>query len=254
MNQDLSNRTIAITRPTGQSEKLSAAIKNAGGTPFLFPLISISGLDDYDTFDAKVASLEDYDWAIFISSNAVQNSLPRLQAKIKSLPKTLKFAAIGPTTAGELKTFGIADVLIPKNRFDSESLLSLPEMQNMAHQKVMIFRGMGGREILAETLKARGAVVDFAESYQRINPQSQTKVLDDMWEKHALDAIVITSSEAMRHLLEIAKNASWLKQIKVCVNHARIAEEANHAGLNISIAETSGDEAMLQCLIKTLKD
>lgn len=252
MHQSLSHRTIVITRPTGQAQKLSAAIQNAGGTPLLFPLISITALDDYTTFDVAMTNLKDYDWAIFISSNAVQNSLPRIQANLSALPTTLKFAAIGPSTAAELNTFGITNVLIPKNRFDSESLLSLPEMQNMAHQKVMIFRGVGGREVLADTLKARGAMVDFAESYQRINPQNNTDLLDAMWQKQALDAIVVTSSEAMRHLLQIANNKSWLKQVKVCVNHARIAEEAAHANLNISVAETSGDEAMLQCLIKSL--
>ena len=249
----LSNRTIAITRPAGQAGKLSALIEAAGGKPLLFPLISITPLSNYHVFDQITAHLKDYDWAIFISSNAVQNSLPRLNHQIKSLPHTLKFAAIGPSTAAELNAFGIEHVLIPKERFDSESLLSLPEMQNMANQSVMIFRGVGGREVLAETLKARGAHVDLAESYQRVNPQTDTKVLDAQWNNKALDALVVTSSEAMRHLIDLAQNTAWLKQIKICVNHLRIAEEAEHAGLNISVAETSGDEAMMQCLIKTLK-
>ena len=250
----LSNRTIAITRPAGQAGKLSALIEAAGGKPLLFPLISITPLSNYHVFDKATSNLKDYDWAIFISSNAVQNSLPRLSKQINLLPKTLKFAAIGPSTAAELNAFGIKNVLIPKDRFDSESLLSLAEMQNMTDQKVMIFRGVGGREVLAETLKARGAHVDFAESYQRINPQTSTKILDDQWNNKTLDALVITSSEAMRHLIDLAKNIAWLKQIKICVNHLRIAEEADNLGLNITVAETSGDEAMLKCLIKTLKD
>lgn len=250
----LGNRTIAITRPAGQAGKLSTLIEAAGGKRLLFPLISITALNNYDVFDKATSNLKDYDWAIFISSNAVQNSLPRLNNQIKLLPKTLNFAAIGPSTAAELNAFGIENVLIPKDRFDSESLLSLAEMQNMMDQKVMIFRGVGGREVLAESLKLRGAHVDFAESYQRINPQTNTKILDDQWDSKTLDALVITSSEAMRHLIDLAKNTAWLKQIKICVNHLRIAEEADNLGLNISVAETSGDEAMLKCLIKTLKD
>ncbi len=250
----LSNRTIAITRPAGQAGKLSTLIEAAGGKPLLFPLISITALNNYDVFDEATSNLKDYDWAIFISSNAVQNSLPRLSRQINLLPKTLKFAAIGPSTASELNAFGIENVLIPKDRFDSESLLSLAEMQNMTDQKVMIFRGVGGREVLAESLKLRGAHVDFAESYQRINPQTNTKILDEEWHNKKLDALVITSSEAMRHLIDLAKNTAWLKQIKICVNHLRIAEEADNLGLNICVAETSGDEAMLKCLIKTLND
>jgi uroporphyrinogen-III synthase len=254
MQSLLSQRTIAITRPLGQAGKLSTLIEAAGGKPLLFPLISITSLDHYGDFDQATANLKDYDWAIFISSNAVQNSLPRLTSHIKSLSKTLQFAAIGPSTAAELNAFGIAHVLTPTERFDSESLLSLPEMQVMANKKVMIFRGIGGREVLAESLRSRGAQVDFAESYQRINPQANTKILDDQWQKKSLDALVITSSEAMRHLIDLAKNTVWLKQINICVNHLRIAEEAKKFGLNIHVAETSGDEAMLKCLIKTLND
>ena len=70
---------------------------------------------------------------------------------------------------------------------------------------------------------------------------------------------MVTSSEAMRFLLELVKNhrenpeaGTWLQNITVCVNHARIAELALNAGLTACVAEASGDEAMLQCLIKAL--
>ena len=248
----LTDRHIVITRPLGQANRLTSLIQEAGGTPHLFPLLEITALADYQQFDTKIAQLHHVDWAIFISSNAVQNSLPRLIQKLGAIPSHLKFAAIGPKTAADLAEFGIKNTLTPQNRFDSEALLALPEMQNVANQKMMIFRGIGGREVLAETLKHRGATVEFAECYQRINPQKDLSNLEQLTNQHQLDAIVVTSSEAMRYLLDMAKGADWLKSVKLCVNHARIAEQANQYGLSACVAETSGDEAMLDCLIKAV--
>ena len=252
--QVLKNRVIAITRPEGQATKLNKLVIDAGGTPVAYPLIAIAALENYSVFESTLPQLHEYDWAIFISSNAVQNAMPRLLAKVQAIPEHLKFAAIGPVTAGELMEFGVADVLTPKTRFDSEALLALPEMQEVAGQRIMIFRGVGGREVLADTLKERGATVAFAESYRRINPQTDVTSLTRLWQNKQLDAIVVTSSEAMRHLLELAglqpagEPPCWLQDVVLCVNHARIAEPALELGLKVFIAQAPGDDAMLQCL------
>ena len=253
-NKPLTGIGIAITRPIDQAKKLSALISEAGGTPILFPLIEITPLADYSQFQAVISDIKDYDWAIFISSNAVQNGMPRL---VKAgVPPSLKFAAIGPVTARELQSFGVKDVLTPlshvqdgdesKIRFDSESLLTVPEMINVAGKKILIVRGVGGRDVLAETLKARGAQVTFAECYQRINPQTNCNLLAQLWAEKKLHGMVVTSSEAMRHLLDLAGDAEWLRNITLFVNHARIAELPLQMGLKVLVAGSLGDEAMLK--------
>ena len=237
---------IAITRPINQAKKLAALIEQAGGTPILFPLIAITPLNDYNQFEAVISEIETYDWAIFISSNAVQNGMPRL---VKTgIPSTLQFAAIGPVTATELQSFGVKDVLIPNDRFDSESLLALDEMHAVSNKKILIVRGVGGRDVLAETLKARGAQVTFAECYQRINPQTNCDLLANLYREKKLHGIVITSSEAMRHLLDLAGDADWLKHVTLFVNHARITELQLQMGLKALVADVLGDEAMLEKL------
>ena len=255
-SKHLNGITIAITRPIDQAKKLSALITAASGTPVLYPLIEITALADYSQFEAVIQDINNYDWAIFISSNAVQNGMPRL-VKVGN-PSSLQFAAIGPVTASELQSFGVNQVLTPsshiqdgdvsKVRFDSESLLALPEMQAISNKKVMIFRGIGGRDVLAETLKSRGATVTFAECYQRINPQTNCNLLANLYSENKLHGIVITSSEAMRHLLDLAGNAEWLKNITLFVNHARIAELPLQMGLKVSVADAPGDEAMLRII------
>ena len=250
-NKPLQGISIAITRPIDQAKKLSALITEAGGTPILFPLIEITPLVDYSQFEAMISAIKDYDWAIFISSNAVQNGMPRLvKAGIvkESVFRNLKFAAIGPVTASELQSFGVKEVLIPNDRFDSESLLALPEMTNVFSKKILIVRGVGGRDVMAETLKARGAQVTFAECYQRINPQTDCNLLAQLCSEKKLHGIVVTSSEAMRHLLDLAGDAAWLRNVTLFVNHARIAELPLQLGFKVAVADAQGDDAMLQII------
>jgi len=252
MSEALRGRFIVVTRPQDQAGKLTALIEQAGGKVIPFPLIAITGLKDDSLFKTQLEKLTDYNWAIFISSNAVQYGMPPLLQRFGSVPRNLRFAAIGPTTATELKKFGIDDTLIPNDRFDSESLLALPEMHDVSLNNIMIFRGVGGREILGETLMDRGAHVEFAECYRRTNPQANLHALDSHWQKSTLDAIVVTSSEAMRHLLQLGADYAWLYTVPLCVNHERIAELPRQKGMHVHVAGASGDEAMLDCLSRAL--
>jgi len=248
--QSLKGFTIAVTRPVDQAKKLNTYITDLGGQVIDFPLISIVPLNDYAEFDAHIAQLDQYDWLIFISTNAVQNAMPRmLETWSNHLPSHLKFAAIGPVTAQTLNEFGVKDVLIPEGRFDSEALLSLAPMRDMRGKKVMIVRGVGGREILANKLKSRGASITFAQCYQRINPQQDCQPIQN----NLCHALVVTSSEAMRYLLALAnikpsERNHWLSKFKICVNHQRIADEAQAYRLQVNVADAPGDEDMLRCL------
>lgn len=247
MSLPLAGKQIVITRPIDQANTLSAMIVAAGGHPVSFPLIDIVGLNDLTAFQHTLSPLKQFDWAIFISSNAVQFGMPSMLQI--GLPSTLKFAAIGPVTASQLKHYGVLKVVTPEGRYDSESLLALPMFQAMQGQHVLIVRGVGGRELLADTLKQRGAAVSIGECYRRIYPQTSAQPLADAHQQAPLHAIVMTSSEALQGFLALAAHAPWLKHMTLCVNHARIAEQARQAGLNAIVAEAPGDEAMLQLLI-----
>lgn len=250
MTLPLAGRTIAVTRPPEQATKLTAAIEAAGGVVISFPLLDIQALPDLSGFHQAITPLAQFDWVIFISSNAVQHGMPLL--KQVGVPPSLKFAAIGLTTAASLHGFGITQVLTPQERFDSESLLALDAFHNMQGQRVLIVRGVGGREVLAETLRQRGAEVVFGECYRRVNPQSSAQVLAQAYDEGKLQGIVVTSSEALRFLLDLGQNAPWLQGAPLFVNHARIAEQAHAAGLTVYCSGVSGDVAMLDLLLSEL--
>jgi uroporphyrinogen-III synthase len=251
MTLPLAGVQIAVTRPPEQATKLTAAITEAGGSVLSFPLLDITGLTDLSAFHTAIMPLSRFDWAIFISSNAVQHGMPLLQQA--GISTHLKFAAIGPTTAAALQSFGVAEVLTPKDRFDSEAMLALPEMQQMQSQRVLIVRGVGGREVLADTLKQRGAEVVFGECYRRVNPQASVEQLELAHTAGKLQGIIITSSEALRFLVDLAGSAGWLKNTSLFVNHERIAEQARQHGLNVTATGQSGDSAMLQLLTQTFQ-
>lgn len=241
-----------ITRPSQQAQTLVGLVRDAGGYPILFPLLEIVGITDYSAFDSTIDQLEQFDWAIFISSNAVEHGMTRLLAR-RSVPPGLQFAAIGPMTAAELAKYGVVHTLTPQGRFDSESLLALPEFAHMQGQRCLIFRGQGGRDLLASELTARGAQVSFAECYKRINPSLELSPLHQLWQNRRLSAMVVTSSEALRNLLDLFAAAppeqNWLKEIPIFVNHPRIAEAAARQGLQAVVAEAPGDPGMLATLV-----
>jgi uroporphyrinogen-III synthase len=249
MADDLLNGLhVAVTRPVDQATSIYEAIHHHGGKATLFPLLAISPLQDYSEFEQTIASLETADWAIFISTNAVDNALPRIIKKFGNVPRNLKFAAIGHQTARELALYGIHDILTPHTRFDSETLLALGEMHDVANETVVIFRGVGGRDVMADTLKSRGANVIFAECYRRINPQTDAQSLNNLWHQGQLDAVIVTSSEAMRNLLDMAGESEWLRHVTLCVNHARIAELPLQFGFKVLVTDAPGDDAMIKCL------
>lgn len=247
MTLPLAGQQFAVTRPVDQAGKLTAAISAAGGRVLLFPLLAIAPLPDLTAFKAAITPLSQFNWVLFISSNAVQHGMPTLLQL--GWPNSLRVAAIGPSTAASLQAFGVTQVLTPQDRFDSEALLALPAFADMTGQRVLIVRGVGGREVLAETLTARGAQVVFGECYRRVNPQADAHALQQAHAQGQLQGIIVTSSEALRFLLALAGSTDWLQHTPLFVNHVRIAEQAQAAGLTVFCSGQSGDEAMLQLLL-----
>jgi uroporphyrinogen-III synthase len=241
----LGNRGIVVTRPAHQAAALADMIRAAGGRPLLYPVIEIADIEDARPFDAIIERLDEFDRAIFVSPNAVDKALNRINARRK-LPAALKFAAVGRGTVRALARFGVTGVTAPE-RFDSEALLELPGLTAVAGQHVVIFRGEGGRDALGVALTARGARVEYAECYRRTLPQAAPAPLLEAWEAGTLDAVTITSSEGIRNLRTLigARGERWLKQTPVFAPHPRIARTAHELGIDTVVTTAQGDEGLL---------
>lgn len=241
----LSGLKIIVTRPRDQAVQLARSIEQAGGTAVLFPLLDIAAVQDTRVLYEQITRLAQFNLAIFISPNAVHYGIAAIHAA-GNLPAQLRIATVGQGSAKALRDMGIANVIAPAERFDSEGLLALPELQDIAGWRVMIFRGDGGRELLGDTLRARGATVEYAACYQRSKPQQDAGVLL----RAAPDAITVTSSEALAYLWQMLddKARSQLRGITLFVPHPRIAELASQQGWQHVLLTGSGDEGMLSAL------
>lgn len=241
---------VVLTRPQGQNEALAELIRAQGGAPILFPVLAIADVSDLAPLKARVDRLAEYDLAVFISPNATARAMALIREQ-GPWPAHLQAATIGPASAAALREQGVPHVLLPEGaRYDSEHLLALPQLQGMGGKRVVIFRGQGGRELLAESLRARGAQVDYAECYRRVKPQADARPLREAGARGAVDAILITSSEGLRNLHEMLgpEAKSWLLRTPLLLPHARIAEQARSLGHTDIIPTPPGDEGLLSAL------
>lgn len=242
----LAGLNIVVTRPRDQAGQLRHRISEFGGNAILFPLLDISPPADAGALQTALAHLADFDLAIFISPNAVQYGLAAIQ-KAGGLPARLRIATVGLGSAKALRDAGIAEVIAPQERFDSEALLALPPLQNVQGWKVAIFRGDGGRELLGDTLKQRGATVEYLACYQRSKAQHNIGVLLNP----PPDAITLSSSEALTHLWEMldASAKAQLLGVALFVPHSRIATLARQQGWQNVHLTAGGDDGVVCGLV-----
>ncbi|BAN22440.1 fused uroporphyrinogen-III synthase HemD/membrane protein HemX [Caballeronia insecticola] len=268
--------TIVITRPAGQSSALLALLASAGFDTLEFPLIDIAPVADDAPLRAALDELflppdapARYALVVFVSPNAIDHAFSRLGAP---WPADLPVAAVGPGSVAALARQGVHApshrVISPSTesadpRFDSEALFSAIEAhfgaQGLDGKRVLIVRGDGGREWLAERLTQAGARVEKAAAYRRVLPEPSMQ----KWERiHALladapggrHAWLLTSSEGVRNLDELAHEhltadeIVLLKRTPLVCPHPRIAEAARGAGFDRITVSGAGDERIAQSL------
>lgn len=255
MNNALNGAHVLVTRPEHQAAYLCQLIEQQGGVAVRFPTLQIVGIDaslHNHPANKSIATnspfnLSNYCWLIFTSANAVNFALKANGGKIAAL-KGSKIAAIGQATARELELSGLHGTLIPKAGFDSESLLAMPQMQDIAGQEILIIRGHGGREELATVLSGRGANIQYWEVYKRVVPDIDSSEVVGLLEQGLLDVIIITSYEALQNLLamlgEIYKKS--LATIPLVVISDRIKRLAIEMGFTqVAVAECPSDSAIV---------
>lgn len=242
----LAGKNVVVTRPAHQAETFARLIKDAGGRAILFPAIEIRDVKDPYTVTRLVDRLDQYDLAIFVSPNAVERAMKLISGR-RRFPRGLQVATVGGASVRTLERFGITGVLAPQGRFDSESLLELPALAAVNGLRVVIFRGEGGRDVLGETLRSRGAAVEYAECYRRVRPEIDAAPLLQAWSQKGVDAVTATSSEGLRNFADMIGTPGHerLTATPVFAPHPRIAGAAQALGVRKVIVTGPGDEGML---------
>lgn len=218
--------SILITRPDSAGRHLQHCLLQQGYQSYCQPFFDYQAGDSLEKLQTLQCQL-DKPSIIFISVAAVEYAHT---LKPLSLWSAQQFIAVGSATAQALAKLGIT-ALVPKNH-DSEGLLALPELDNIAHSNFIIVRGDGGRELIADDLRRRGATVHYFESYRRVWRKYTADVIKT-WQQQQINCILITSNALLEFIVNllIDSDSYWKEQCLWIVASRRIAKNANAAGI-----------------------
>jgi uroporphyrinogen-III synthase len=244
----LGGLSVLVTRPAHQADGLCEAIAACHGRPIRFPTLEILGPVDKQLARKELRAARAADLLIFVSANAVQYAFPLLPDE---LPFDIGVAAVGRATADALEAAGLPATLVPP-RMDSEGLLALSGLADMQQQRVVVLRGNGGRELIADTLQARGAEVLQVEVYRRRIPErpSGARNLVDGWDR-LVDVVTVTSVAILDNLFALLGDAGAqrVRSTPLVVVSERLADHARDLGCeSVHTASSPRDASVLEAL------
>ncbi|MCK3837051.1 uroporphyrinogen-III synthase [Pseudomonas synxantha] len=220
---------VLLTRPAEESTALAALLSQAGIYSSCLPLLETQALAVTAEQQAVFDALQRYCAVIVVSKPAARLALQRLGNAVPPMP----WFSVGAATAQILAGHGL-DVHYPATGDDSEALLQLPALREAIARpgaKVLILRGQGGRELLAERLREQGASVDYLELYRRFLPVYETGALMQRIRFERLNGLVVSSGQGFLHLQALA-GTDWpqVAQLPLFVPSPRVYEMARAAG------------------------
>ncbi len=248
---------VVVTRPAAQAGDWVRRLHGAGVDAVALPLIEISAARDGAAVVAAWQSLATRRLVFFVSPNAVLHFFAARPAQAP-WPAGLLAAAPGPGSAEALRQAGLpaAQVVEPASdsaSFDSEAVwLRLRERgreRDWHGASVLVVRGDGGRDWLAERLVEAGAQVDTLGAYHRASPafSGAERVLLDELVDSAATLWLFSSSEAIGHLEAAAGTGRWAGA-RAIATHPRIAARAREAGFGRIAEPAPGFDALVACI------
>ena len=245
---------VLLTRPGDKNLPLADALASLGIPSLSCPLIDIVPNDDKaptGDLTGMLRTLSADDILIAVSDTAVRFARQRHQI---AWPAHLHYYAVGRATARAMAAAGMPGVQLPDDP-RTEGLLALPSLQHLSGRRVLILRGEGGRETLAETLAARGAEVSYCELYRRQPIQRDAGQLSRHWQEQRVTTIVVTSGEILLNLLTLltASRETWWHRCRLVVPSPRVARLARDRGWREVIQARSADTGAIIESIKTLQ-
>jgi uroporphyrinogen-III synthase len=243
---------VLVTRPAAQASEWVQQLRAAGLQAEALPLIDIAPSADATAVAAAWASLPAQALVVFVSPNAAAHFFAARPAHTP-WPQTVLAASPGPGTTQVLRDLGVSRIVEPAAdapQFDSEALWQQLSARDWAGRQVLVVRGEGGRDWLADQLRAHGAVLSFVAAYQRSAPQwsaPQQALLSEALAQPARHLWFFSSSEAIQHLQALAPQADW-SGAQAVATHPRIAESARRLGLGRVIEARPSLEAVVACI------
>ncbi len=255
LGDDLLGLRVLICRPERQARGLQSCLQELGAEVDLLPCLEVVPVVQSQLVKEQFVDLDRFQKVIFISQNAAKYGLDWIDQYWPQLPEGIDWYAIGGKTAAvlakQLTAFGIA-IRQPFNAADSEALLELASLQQVAGQKILIVRGEGGREYLPQVLTTRGAQISFAEVYTRICPEYQQETLQRKLVDMNPILFICLSAETCENLHAIAKTVGFdLSRKYFIMPSKRAVNNCADLDLNNVLIPVSLAEAEIASCIRT---
>ena len=250
MTMPLAGAGVIITRPAGQCEALACLVEAAGGRAFILPAMAIEPTRAATTWPSRLPDINEYHLLVFISRNAVKYGAHYLS------DQDMDIAAVGPSTAKSLEAEGHPANVVSEQGFTSEALLDHPRLQDMRGKRVLIVRGVGGRELLEQSMAARGARVDYLEVYCRTESEIPPQVLEQV--RMDLDAghirfVTATSVQTLENILLLLGDEArhLLGRTQLVSASGRVVQKAKELGIpTAEPASGPADQDLLEHMIR----
>jgi uroporphyrinogen-III synthase len=242
---------VLVTRPAHQTAPLCRLLEVEGATTVLMPALQITPVGNPRELVAQIGPIEAFDLIVFSSANAVQ-----FGAFLLAQRRDLTLAAVGPATARALADAGYSNVIVPRGGFDSENLLRDPRV-TASGQRVLLIKGLQGRDTLRHELTQRGAQVAVAEVYQRLAATPSAAELGMITAQlvaGVVQVITATSAEIVASLLKLAAPdlRREFDQVHWLVPSERVASAGRGLGLTAPLirANSAEDHDLVAAVIR----
>ena len=243
---------ILITRPAGQAAGLAARLQAQGFAVVHQPMLELEPLKEPDPDQrSTLLALDNFQHVIFVSANAVNFGMDWIGDYWPQLPVGVNWYTVGAPTADLLRDYGV-DVMTPGPDMSSEGLLALPLMQQVEGDRVLIVKGEGGRQALAQVLSERGARVQELCCYRRRCPELPAGRLYQLLVDEAIDMVCLSAGEGLANFLALLspQESTNLQNIGLLVPSQRVAEQARRAGYaRVLVAQNASDDSMFEKLL-----
>ncbi len=210
---------LLVLRPGDVGEELAESLANMDILVKHAPSLTINTLP----FEPPKLA---YDLIIFISPTAVIHST-LLHADLRQFENPI--IAVGAGTASQLREVGIDKVRVP-DRFNSEGMLAMPELQQVQNKRILVVKGQGGRSLLQDTLKDRGAEYQSLDVYVREPLAIEQEVVDWYLEGEFTKGITSASVETLSAYDSQRQDRTLPIPDFILAASERIAEVANSLG------------------------
>ena len=237
----LHGKRILVTRARAQASALTEKLTALGASCIETPVIRITPpADAYAALDHAIGELHSYHWVIFTSVNGVKHFFARLAHAEKDTRALgyAKVAAIGSATAEALRAYGIHADLVPQE-FRAEAVVDGLKDILPPRARILLPRAQEARDVLPESLRTYGAMVDVVAAYETVPELDGGAELAARLTNGEIDFVTFTSSSTVKNLVQQLGNITPLQQVKIACIGPVTADTARNFALEPDIvAET----------------